>query len=314
MARVSVVIPTHNRRHLIGRAIDSAQSQIYPDLEILVVDDGSTDGTRELVEGYPEVKYLRLPINRGGGVARNLGVASSDGEYVAFLDSDDEWLPEKTAIQVALLDARPEVGAVYSRHFAHDDSSGRRTEQYPELYRGNVRDILLSGRCPKTVSLFMVRRTAFSEVGGFDEYLSAFQDTDLWLRLSQSWSFEAVNEALVVVHEHSGPRVTTGPEPRREGLDRFLDKWGDQMTTVMGADGVDRYRRKHLAVSYGSEVLSFLNSGNRLHALRATRRYFGEVGLVNRPQAIGLVVGLLFGVRTHRRWRSRYRDHRTTDS
>lgn len=307
MVRVSVVIPTHNRQHLVGRAIASAQAQTYPDIEILVVDDASTDGTFDVVKGFPNVKYLRLPENGGGGVARNLGVAHSQGDYVAFLDSDDEWLPEKTAKQVAVLDANPKVGAVYSRHFAHDDATGTRMEQHPDLYRGNVREVLLTGRCPKTVSLFTVRRAAFTEVGGFDERLPAFQDTDLWLRMSQSWPFEVIDEALVVVHDHPGPRVTTNLGPRLVGLDRFLDKWNDEMAEAMGSAGVDRYRRRHLATAYGSEVLRLLDDGERLHALGAIRRYFREAGLVNRPQAMGLLIGFLFGSETHRRWRSRDR-------
>jgi hypothetical protein len=282
-------------------------------MEILVVDDGSTDETESVVRGFPGVKYLKMTENGGGGAARNLGVSRSQSDFVAFLDSDDEWMPEKTAKQVAVLDRDPGLGAVYSRHFGYDDGSGVRVEQHPPLYRGNIRNVLLTGRCPKTVSLFMLRREAFAGVGGFDEALTAFQDTDLWLRMCGAWAFEAIDEALVVVHEHPGPRVTTSLQPRREGLDRFLEKWGDEMTEAMGAEGLDRFRRRHLAVSLGSEVLRLLDAGERRLAWVAAQRYFSEVRLANRPQALGLLIGLLFGAETHRRWRTRYRHRRTGD-
>lgn len=306
MAKVSVVIPTHNRSHLLSRAIESARVQTYSDIEILVVDDASTDGTYDVVRAYNDVKYLKLDRNLGGGAARNHGVSKAQGEFIAFLDSDDEWLPGKTRKQVELLESNPRVGAVYSRHFAHDDMTGSRVEQHSPLYRGDIRPELLAGRCPKTLSLFLLRREAFEEVGGFDEALPAFQDADLWLRLSRTWQFDAVDEALVIVHEHPGPRITTNLQKRREGLDHFLSKWAGEMSATAGAAAVHTYRDQHLSTLNGNEVLRLVSAGERRQAWSAMLRYLREVGLFNPRQTAGLFLALVLGRDSHYRWKRRF--------
>lgn len=114
---VSVIIPTHNRANLIGKAIDSVLDQTCQDFEIIVIDDGSTDNTAEIVKGFDDFKihYISHELNRGTSAARNTGIKASRGEYIALLDSDDEWLPEKLDRQVEVLQDEPsEVGVVYS--------------------------------------------------------------------------------------------------------------------------------------------------------------------------------------------------------
>ena len=310
---MSVVIPTYNRAQMVPRAVRSVLAQDYPDLEVIVVDDGSTDDTADVIDDFATVRYIRLGQNRGGAAARNAGVEAGRGEFVAFLDSDDEWLPTKTSRQVQLMLKSPSTGAVYCRHFAHDDATDTRSQRFPPLYTGSIRPQLLSGKCPPTVSLFLVRRDALEEVGGFDESLAGFQDTDLWIRLSENWEFDAVDEALVVIHRHSGARVTTDLAARKRALDSFFEKWGAQMEGVMGSTGIAVYRRRNMAVAHGALVLSLVESGNRSQAFQALGRYFRAAGLSNLPQAAGLVLACLLGTTVHARLRARFRSARDED-
>ncbi len=138
MPKVSVVVLTHNRRRLLRRAISSILNQTFQDFEIVLVDDASTDNTPEVVRSFGDarIKYIRHEVNKGEAGSRNTGVTSSSGDYIAFLDDDDEWLPEKLEQQVRLLDSSPsQVGAVYTG-FLKIDRSPR--SQWGNGYRGNA--------------------------------------------------------------------------------------------------------------------------------------------------------------------------------
>lgn len=296
---VSVIIPTRDRLPLLVRALDSVHHQTYPNLEIIVVDDASSDGTAAALKDDGRVTLLRLSSSVGGAAARNRGISIATGELIAFLDSDDEWLPDKIAQQVAALEANPRMGAVYCRHFDHDDETGFRSEAKGRLYTGSIMPELLSGRCPRTVSLFVVRKQALDAVGGFDEALRGFQDTDLWLRLAPEWEFGAVDAPLVVVHNHSNARITTDVDARRMALDAFLERWGGAMEAHIGTEGIRAYETNQLAVAHGAEVLSLVRAGRRTEALGELRRYLGLAGLSNPRQLAGLLLACVGGIRLH---------------
>jgi glycosyltransferase involved in cell wall biosynthesis len=301
---VSVIIPTRDRREMLERALVSVTRQTYPSLEIIVVDDASGDGTAEMLEAHPDVTLIRCAVPIGAAKARNLGVEESKGTLLAFLDSDDEWLPPKIERQVHQLMNSPSTGAIYCRHLAQDDSTGELSEPRSNLYTGDITEELLSGRCPRTVSLFLLRRAAFDSAGGFDPELKGFQDTDLWIRVAQNWAFDAVDEALAIVHNHAGARVTTDITARTTALDLFLEKWGPAMEERIGPQGVQRYVRNQLAVAQGAVVLSSIRSGQRWRALKELKTYVVTVGFVNPPQMLGLVVACLAGEKAHERLRS----------
>lgn len=308
---VSVVIPTYNRAHLLSRAIYSALAQDCPELEVIVVDDGSTDETPRLITQFETVRAIRFERNRGGAAARNAGIKAARGEFVAFLDSDDEWLPAKTRRQVDVILGSPAIGAVYCRYFVQDDATGQRIEGFSELYTGSIRPVLFRGRCPRSVSLFLVRRAALEQVGGFDESLAGFQDADLWIRLSDKWEFGAVDEALVVIHEHSGTRVTTDPIVRERALDSFLDKWQEPMTEAMGTSGIAAYRRRNMAVARAAQVLALVESRQRRRAVNELVRFIRVAGRSNPKQAAGLVLACLLGTGVHSRLRAALRSKRS---
>jgi len=196
---VSVIIPTYNRRDLVQRALESVFAQNYRNFEILVVDDGSTDDTRAVLEGRPQVRYI-FQENAGPGKARNVGIRRSQGDLIAFLDSDDVWFSQFLEYQVsvltrhqevALVCARCAVGKKESKYFpnARELVVG---DLYPELYRQSF------VRTPAT----MVRRRCLETVGGFNEAYRWCEDHDLWLRIAARYPIAYVNRCLVRIGRH----------------------------------------------------------------------------------------------------------------
>ena len=219
MPTVSIIIPTYNRASLLSRAINSVLSQTFSDFEIIVVDDYSKDNTKAIIEGLndPRVRYIYHERNRGAAAARNTGIRLSKGEYIAFLDSDDEWLPEKLDKQISKFRAsHHKVGVVYS---GLSIISGEKViNEYIPSKRGNIyRDQLFEDHVIGGGSTIMVRKECLTEIGGFDENLPARQDYDLSLRLSKFYEFEFIAESLVKVHWDSSNRVTNSQNRRIAG-------------------------------------------------------------------------------------------------
>jgi len=212
--RVSVVIPAYRRGDVVGRAVDSALAQTVDDIEVVVVDDGSEDGTETVVTGYddPRVRYLAHERNRGVSAARNTGVEAATGEYVAFLDSDDEWLPRKLQRQLAVLGDRGEgwVGAYCDVATADLSLLGRlgaalseRVVRSGGLAEGGreLAEALVTMRVFMSPgSTLLVEREAVRAAGGFDEGLSIYEDWDLVLRVLAAGRIAHVAEPLAVTH------------------------------------------------------------------------------------------------------------------
>lgn len=204
---VSTIIPAYNARAFIERALQSALAQKIPNSEIIVVDDGSTDGTRELVASFA-TQGVRLVCheNRGGAsAARNTGVAIARGEYVAFLDADDEWMPEKLDKQLALISTNPGMTIVSCRANLFDEN-GRDTG---DIYRGatpargsNAWRTLLAYPSIATPSV-LARRSAICAVGGFNRWLPVGEDQDMWIKLGLLGDVGYIDHTLV--HVHSTP-------------------------------------------------------------------------------------------------------------
>lgn len=202
---VSVVMPAYNAEAFVGSAIESVLAQTYRRLELIVVDDGSTDRTAAVVEGYGErVRYVRQR-NAKQAAARNNGVRHAQGEIVAFIDADDVWRPDKLQQQLALLARDPGLGFVYC-DAEHIDVEGRYLRSQPGGRRGRIlRDVLLGepigGLCGSTV---LMPRARFEEIGGFDESLSPCEDTDLFWRVAARYPVDFVPKPLVQYRLHPG--------------------------------------------------------------------------------------------------------------
>ncbi|PAU85575.1 glycosyl transferase family 2 [Halorubrum salipaludis] len=239
--RVSVVVPAYERADLVGRAVDSALAQTVEDIEVAVVDDGSTDGTREAVEGIddPRVRYLAHETNRGVSAARNTGVEAARGDYVAFLDSDDEWLPRKLERQLSTLADRGDgwIGAYCDVATAGLSGMGQLAAAVSEtLFRSSapreggreLADALLSMRAfMGPGSTLLVERDAVTAVGGFDEGLSIYEDWDLVLRVLSAGKLAYVDEPLAVTHFTGDAPAEAYVENDRRYLERNADLVAD---------------------------------------------------------------------------------------
>jgi glycosyltransferase involved in cell wall biosynthesis len=219
---ISVVIPTYNRAALIGEAIASVVDQQYPHLEIIVVDDGSTDETEQVVRAIslgnegsraptPALHYIKQ-ANGGPSRARNHGIAVATGELIAFLDSDDLYLPGKLAAQAHVFRDLPQTRLAFSWFDIADDEGRTRLGRRTAL-RGEVARELLA-RCmqgPIATPTVMARRSALVEAGGFDETMRLSEDIDLWCRVARLGPIELVPEVFVRVRRHSG-NLSRGPD------------------------------------------------------------------------------------------------------
>ena len=226
MLDVSVVIPTYNRAGVLPRALDSVLAQSAPAREIIVVDDGSSDDTvAMLARDYPTVRCLATD-HRGVSAARNTGVRASRGRWIALLDSDDLWLPDKLALQHA---AATRVGA---RRLVHCDESwlrrGKPLAQRRYHRKGGGRVFIRSlARCVISPSAAFMDRALFARYGEFDETMPACEDYDLWLRITAFEAVDFVPSALVVKHGgHADQLSRTQPvldRQRVRALTKLLD-------------------------------------------------------------------------------------------
>lgn len=266
---VSVVIPTYNRAQLLSRAIVSVLDQTLSNLELIVVDDGSTDNTADVVRSFCDsrIRYTPLGKNCGGAYARNQGIQLAIGEFIAFLDSDDIWLPEKLEKQIAALrnSNNSQVTVAYcSYHEEHELT--QRTISVEADRAGDVFDDLLQGWCPPS-SASIVKRSELNKVGGFDESLPSFQDYDLWLRLAEaSNQFVAISEPLLIKHVHNNHQVSVDPTAKLRGFEIFQQRWSATMKHRLGVQSYHRWVADHLSHVQLSQLKLALARGKRLLA------------------------------------------------
>lgn len=223
MPTVSVIVPAYNAERFISQAIDSVLNQTYWDYEIIVVNDGSTDGTIEVLCPYKDLTIYIEQENRKLPAARNAGVRAAGGNYLAFLDSDDLFLPEKLSAQVRYLDARPEIGLVVSGHQYIDDSGRLLQECRPWIDNSSVtlETILFGGLAP--IHAVLLRREWFERVGGFDEQFAYCEDMDLWYRLALAGCPMEWVPAVVCQYRLHANNMSRSPETHFTYLRRALD-------------------------------------------------------------------------------------------
>ncbi len=193
----SVIIPVHNRKTTVLRAIESVTHQTAPLREIIVIDDGSTDGVGDLLRSeYPKIKLLTQP-NLGVSAARNRGIAESRGEWLAFLDSDDEWLPAKLEVQWNWLNAQPHIKVCHCDEFWIRNDVRVNPKQKHRKSGGWIYTHCLP-LCVISPSAVLIHRSVFEVVGRFDESLPVCEDYDLWLRITSKYEIGYVDQPLLI--------------------------------------------------------------------------------------------------------------------
>lgn len=278
MPRVSVVIPAFNAERFLAAAIDSVLAQSVDDLEVLVVDDGSTDATPVLAREYgPPVKHLRQD-NAGVSVARNRGIAESRAPYVAFLDADDTWLPGKLETQLTALERQPTRKLCHSAFFVVDaELRPLGVTRHPPR-RSALEDLLLDGTvvgCPTV----LCERELIDRTGGFDATLSQCADWDMWIRLAQHTEFVYVDEPLARYRQHSSNMSADIARYERDAV-RVLEK--AFRSGGLGAAATTSHRRKAFGRAYMVLAGSYYRASRPRDFLRCALR-----ALVLDPRQLG---------------------------
>ncbi len=259
MPKVSVIIPVYNRARLIGKAIQSVLNQSYREFEIVVINDGSIDATESVIKKYQKsdkrIHYICHEKNKGAAAARNTGVKNATGEYIAFQDSDDEWLPEKLEKQLAVFrNASPEVGIVYSDMWAVTEK-GKKYFYSSRIMSGNrikYREALGYGVMNIGIGTALIRRECFDKVGMFDEKLPRFIDLEFFIRLSKYYYFCRIAEPLVKYFDTDRQRISSSRAARAEARELILKKYFHDIKTD----------RKLLAKHYYGISIDLRSTGN----------------------------------------------------
>ncbi len=227
--QVSVVISTYNRARMLKRAIQSVLNQTFQDFELIVVDNASTDHTKEVVQSFSEERlhYLCHEQNRGGSAARNTGIKYAQGPYIAFLDDDDEWFPQKLEKQLKKMEAAQSAGLIYVGSEVFNEKKQKIEQVYLPQYRGQVYERVLLSTIFSSVSNVLVRRECFQKVGLFDEELSSCQDWEMWLRIAREYEFDFVPEVLLRINVHED-HISTNYQSLIPGRTRMVQKHYDE--------------------------------------------------------------------------------------
>jgi glycosyltransferase involved in cell wall biosynthesis len=209
-------------------AIESVLFQTFQDFELIVVDDASNDDTKEVVSSFhcDRIRFIQHRVNKGGGASRNTGIKNACGEYIAFLDDDDIWLPRKLELQVDLLDKCPAaVGGVYTGYERVDRASGEIVSRMVPTKEGKLFEALLINNWIGSTSSVLLRKTCFQRVGLFDGDLPSHQDYDMWLRISKEFEFRYIRQPLLIYYIHEN-KISNNPELRTQGLEIMIGKLG----------------------------------------------------------------------------------------
>ena len=199
MSKVTVIIPTFNRGYCLAESIQSVLDQDFTDFDLIVVDDGSTDNTPEIMGQFSDVQQIRLEENRGVSFARNQGIAVAKGEWISFLDSDDLWEKKKLATQIKWVENNSNHHAIYTDEIWVRNGVRVNAMNKHRKYSGDIFCYCLP-LCIVSPSSVLLHTELLSEVGGFDESMPVCEDYDLWLRIAKQFPFHFIEDKLIVKH------------------------------------------------------------------------------------------------------------------
>lgn len=232
---ITVVITTCKREpDIVKRAVQSVTEQTFSDWELILIDDSPIDyvyrsDIETMVKQFENkynITYIANEVNSGACFSRNVGLNLAKGEYIAFLDDDDEWLPEKLEKQVnALSTAESRVALVYGPYYKIiDETKEIKKVDLPLLSGMLFEELMKRGNFLGGMSMPMMKTACVKDVGGFDNLMQSAQDMDLFLRIAQCYEIISINCPLVYYHMHSGEQITTNPQKKIAGLERLIEK------------------------------------------------------------------------------------------
>ncbi len=287
MPKVSVVIPTYNRAHRLEEAIGSIQGQNFKDLEIIVVDDGSKDGTdavmARLMKGDTRIRFVKQDKNRGAQAARNRGIRESGGEWIAFLDSDDKWYPKSLELRLTAAE-KENAEVVHSGADILETDGQVRRYNLPEV-SGEAYKKLLRGEGPMFQSL-LVKKKSFEKIKDLDESLVAFQEWDTAIRLAKHFRFAFVPEATFLYDCRGTDTISRQMFREGKGYEQVLRKHAFEMLRLTGAwtlvfhyEAVARWYEKGGDLKWAAYYRRIANRWKLLHpgsVLGKLSRIFGK--------------------------------------
>lgn len=263
---VSAVVPTYNREAEVQRAVKSVLSQTYDDIQCIVVDDGSSDGTAEKVKSLEDsrIEYIQHDTNRGVSAARNTGIEAADGDYIAFLDSDDEWEPRKIERQVQEIESRPT-----SWNSIYCDVNKRRNSRVKQFFdkvvsedigreggRELIEDVISMDLSVHGGSTLLVERESVLDIGGFDETMQRHEELEFLVRLLENGKMAYTDRKLVTLHDTGYPKADLLEREKK----KFLQKV-ERHTRHGESDYIEDAHQIELAKAYFRE-------GSRREAIR----------------------------------------------
>ena len=281
MPTISVIIPAYNAEKTIQETIESVLNQTFQDLELIVINDGSTDKTLEIVSSLSDsrLQVFSFP-NSGPQKSRNRGISLATGEYLSFIDADDLWTPDKLKRQLQALQEHPEAGVVYSWTDYIDESGQRLPGGHYFKFTHDVYERLLLGDFIGSGSNPLIRKEAFVEVGTFDESLLGGQDWEMWIRLASKYQF-AVVEAPQVLYRQSPQSWSSNLDRQVRGYDQVIEK-----SLANAPEHIQNLKSQIIANRYKFLTFNALESRvNRKQSLMAAR--FLGVALKHQPTLLG---------------------------
>jgi glycosyltransferase involved in cell wall biosynthesis len=289
---VTVVTPAYNVAWCIRRAIDSVLAQDYRARELIVVNDGSTDDTAQVLASYGSAVTVLHQENRGMSAARNAAIRAAAGAYIAFLDADDWWMPEKLSQQVALMQSRPDIGFC-STAARVEDPQGRLLNHWRcRAHRPEILETLfaenaaIAGGC----SAVLVRRGLLEQTGLFDESLRGFEDPDLWIRLAATSGYACIDDELAVILRRERS-VSDNLDAMRDAAQRSLRKNRDLLPPHLRG----RFWRNCLAGMYTDYAKRAYRDGRRRLAYADTLRALALAPLDRGRLCVGLLKDFMLG-------------------
>lgn len=226
--KVSVVIPTHNRDYILRRAVDSVLNQTYSNLEIIIISDGSTDNTEEVLKELEEedsrIKSISYHPSKGANYARNKGIELSSGSHIAFLDDDDEWHEDKLEMQIDIFKSNNKIGLVYTGKKVIYVNEKKEYSSISKL-QGDLSKEILKKNVIGTTSSVMVRKKELKKAGFFDEKMPAMQDYELWIRICQITQVGVVPmEKVNYYNDTNKKQISSSTDKYVKALEKIMEK------------------------------------------------------------------------------------------